>query len=125
VAVWFTAPENAPAVYAAFSTDGGASFGERIRVDDGDPLGRVDVELLPDGRAVAAWLERTETAAEVRARPVGQSGVMGASVTVAETAESRASGFPRLALAGDEVVFAWTLIGESGGVRVATLRLGK
>ncbi len=51
VVAWFTAPERRPAVYAAYSFDGGASFGRPQRVDDGDPLGRVDVELLPDGRA--------------------------------------------------------------------------
>ena len=48
VVAWFTAPEQRPVVYLAFSRDGGESFGDRIRVDEGDPLGRVDVELLEE-----------------------------------------------------------------------------
>jgi hypothetical protein len=121
--VWFTAPEHSAAVYAAFSYDAGASFGPRIRIDDGDPLGRVDVELLPGRRAVVSWLERTEAGAEIRARLVGAGGNVAGERLVSETAESRASGFPRLARVGDELLVAWRLVGEGGGVRVAALRV--
>jgi len=120
---WFTAPDNEPATYVAFSRDAGVTFGEPIGVDLGDPLGRVDIELLPDGRALVVWLERTEEAAEITARTVAADGTLGAPITVAETSESRGSGFPRMALAGDEAVIALTLMGEAGGVRVASLRV--
>lgn len=120
---WFTAPENEPAVHAAFSTDRGATWGEKIRVDRGDPVGRVDVELLPDGRALVVWLERTEEAAEVTARIVRSDGTLSGPVRVAGTSEARSSGFPRTARIGGEVLVAWTLAGESGGVRVASVRL--
>jgi hypothetical protein len=123
--VWFTAPEHSAAVYAAFSYDAGVSFGPRIRIDDGDPLGRVDVELLPDGRAVVIWLERTETAAEIRARLVDAGEGVGRVLPVSQTAETRASGFPRLARVGDELLVTWRLVGEEGGVRVAALRFGE
>ena len=120
---WFTAPDDTPATYVAFSQDAGRTFDEPIRVDGGDPLGRVDIELLPDGRAVVVWLEPSQQAAEILARTVAGDGSIGAPVTVAKTSASRGSGFPRMALASDEVVIAWTLMGESGGVRVASLRL--
>lgn len=120
---WYTAPDQQARVYAAFSSDGGASFGPSIRIDDGDPLGRVDVEQLDDGSALVTWLERTAAAAEVRARLVRKDGWTGAAQTVSETSESRASGFPRLARVGDELVIAWTLTGPEGGVRVASLQL--
>ncbi len=123
VVVWFTAPENVAAVYAAFSFDAGKSFGRRLRIDDGDPLGRGDVELLPAGRAVVTWLERTETAAEIRARMIDTRGEGKRGWTVTATSESRASGLPRTARVGKDIVFAWTLVGEGGGVRVATLEL--
>ncbi len=123
VVVWFTAPQQKPAVYAAFSSDSGKSFGRPIRIDEGDPLGRVDVELLEDGRAVASWLERSETAAEIRVRALGMKGRMGPSVVVAESSEARASGFPRLARVGEELLVAWTVVGDRGGVRTAAVRI--
>ena len=122
VVTWFTAPEQKPAVYAAFSSDGGRSFGGPIRLDEGDPLGRVDIEILEDGRAVVSWLERSAAAAEVRVRLVGRDGRLGRPVVVAETAEARASGFPRIVLLEDELLVAWTVVGDSGEVRVASVR---
>ncbi len=54
---WFTAEGDSPRALLAFSTDGGRSFGAPIRVDEEQTLGRVDVAMLPDGRAVVSWLE--------------------------------------------------------------------
>ncbi len=121
---WFTAPEQKTATYVAYSMDGGETFGAPIRVDDGDPLGRVDVELLDHGAALVVWLERTKSAAAIRARVVHPDGTADAAWNVAMTSESRGSGFPRMARVGSEVVFAWTLVGPDGGVRVATARVG-
>ncbi|HSG81216.1 MAG TPA: sialidase family protein [Gemmatimonadota bacterium] len=125
VIAWYTAPEQNARTYVAFSQDGGATFGSRIQIDDGDPLGRVDVELLADGTAIVAWLERTETAADVRVRLVKSDGWMGAPLAVSETSESRGSGFPRMARAGDEIVIAWTLTGDDGGVRAAAVQVDR
>ena len=121
VIAWFTAAEQIPAVYVAFSEDAGESFGTPVRIDDGDALGRVDVELLADGSALVTWLERTPKAAEVRARRVRMDGELGLGDAwrVAQTSEARSSGFPRMVRSGDEIVFAWTLPGDDGGVRVA------
>ncbi len=118
---WFTAPEQEPKVYAAFSADAGASFGDPVRVDDGQPRGRVDVELLADGSAIVVWLELTEPDAEIRARRITPDGMVGSSWLVSSTSEARASGFPRMVRVGDDLLFAWTLTGEAGGggVRVA------
>ena len=122
-AAWFTAPEQEAAVYVAFSQDGGATFGPPIRIDDGDPLGRVDIELLADGGAIVAWLERTNDAAAVLARRVEPGGASEKSWLLANTTESRASGFPRMALAGEDLVFAWTVTGDQGGIRVGSFRM--
>ena len=116
---WFTAPEQLPKIYVAFSIDAGATWTAPIRVDDGKPLGRVDIELLADGSALVSWLQATERA-EIRARRVRRNGKVDPSWLVTETSEARASGFPRMARVGDEIVFAWTEVGEKGGVRVAT-----
>ncbi|HEX9691384.1 MAG TPA: sialidase family protein [Gemmatimonadales bacterium] len=120
---WFAAPEQQARVQVAFSTDGGATFGLPLRVDDGRPSGRVDIELLADGSAVVAWLELTDADAEVRARRVTRHGSMDPSWLVAPTQESRGSGFPRMTRVGDELLFAWRLVGPDGGIRVAAARM--
>lgn len=110
-------------VLAAFSSDGGATFGEPVRVDEGEAMGRVDLALMDDGRALVVWLERVDGAAEIRARYVDARGA-GSSTAITGTAAERASGFPRMVRSGDRVFFAWTEAGENSRVRTATARLG-
>lgn len=118
---WYTAADNLQRVRVAFSTDAGKTWSEPVRVDGGDPAGRVDIEMLDAHSALVVWLERAAgDGAEVRARRVAMDGTMDAPWTVAMTQSSRSSGFPRMVKAGDELLFAWTLLGEGGGVRVAS-----
>ncbi|MGH7545269.1 MAG: sialidase family protein [Gemmatimonadota bacterium] len=121
---WYTEGSGRPAVHVAFSEDGARSFGAPIRMDDGEPLGRVDLELLPDGSAVVLWLEAPAGRGLVRARRVAPDGRAGRARTIAEVSGARASGFPRLArLGADSLLFAWTETGEAGGIRVAAGRV--
>lgn len=119
---WFTAARDTARVLVAFSENSGARFSEPVRVDAGDPAGRVDVVLLPGGAAVVGWLERTGDAAEVRMRIVTPEGRMGPLRAVAESSGERSSGFPRMARSGDELVVAWTEAGERTRVRTARVR---
>lgn len=111
-------------VLAAFSDDGGASFGEPVRVDDGEAMGRVHLALLDDGSALVTWLERVEGAAEVRVRHVDPTGV-GSATSITGTDAQRASGFPRMARSEDRIFFAWTEPGERPRVRTAVSSLGE
>lgn len=120
---WFTAKNDEPHAYAAFSSDSGASFGPPVRLDDVGALGRVDVQLVGDGSALATWIEFAEGKAQLKARRVDPSGQKSAAFTVAGLAASRASGYPRMARFGNEVIFAWTETGDAPGVRTAALRL--
>jgi hypothetical protein len=105
---WFTATNDQGRAFVAFSHDAGRTFGSPIRLDDAGTLGRVDVELTSDGSAIASWIEFADQRAQFRVRRVESSGSKSASVTVSGLAGSRASGYPRVALMGDEVLFAWT-----------------
>lgn len=121
---WFTGARDTARVKVAFSDDGGATFAAPIVVDGGNPAGRVDVELLDDTRAAVTWIERTGgDTAEVRLREVRADGTAGDAITVATTSGRRASGFPRMVRARDELVFAWTVPGSPAVVRVARARL--
>jgi hypothetical protein len=111
---WFTMAGDAPRVKVAFSDDAGASWGPPQVVDDGQPIGRVDV-VMPggsaggrgDGSAVVSWLEQTEQGASLRLRRVGDGSAGSASLAVAGTSTARSSGFPRLAASAAELVVAW------------------
>jgi BNR repeat-like domain len=105
---WFTAADEQQRVYVAFSEDGGKTFGEAIRIDDGKPAGRVDLVLLDPQTAVVAWLEQTAAGAEIRARRVSRTASAVPSVKVADSLMARASGFTRLARVGGDVWFTWT-----------------
>jgi hypothetical protein len=124
VAAWFTSPNDSAMVRIAFSEDAGDTFGEPIRVDDGSPVGRVDVALLADGSAAVTWLEQVGAdGAEVRLRRVESGGRRGGSSVIAGSSAARASGFPRMARAGDALLFAWTQPGDDARVRTAIAQL--
>ena len=115
---WFTAESDRPRAYVAFSRDAGRTFGSPVRVDDGVSLGRVDVELLADGSAIAAYIEQADKRAQFRVRRVEQSGTKSDAQTVAGIDAGRASGYPRIAIHGGELVLAW--VERDGTRRVRT-----
>ncbi len=121
---WFSAANDSSRVKVAFSDDAGAKFGEPVRVDGGNPVGRVEVALLPDGAALVTWIERAGgDSAAVRARRITREGRAGVPFTIAASSAARASGFPRMALTSDFALFAWTQPGRPSGVRVARVSL--
>lgn len=121
---WYTGADSTLQVKVAFSADAGATFGAPVRVDGGNPVGRVDVVLLDDGGALVSWIEGSAAReAEVRVRRVGPDGKMGAPRTVAGSSSARSSGFPRMVPAGEDLVFAWTAPGEQSMVRAARIPL--
>jgi hypothetical protein len=122
---WFTAAGDRPRANVAFSTDAGATFGRALQFDDGAPLGRVDIVMLPDGAALVVWLERGANGGMIKARRVDTGGALSQSFMVAGTSAARSSGFPRLVRAGDDVIFAWTDASTPSRVRVARAALSK
>lgn len=120
---WYTAAEDKSSVLVAFSEDGGDSFADPYRVDQGSPLGRVSIQLLEDGSAVVAWLETREKETFLLVRKVTARGDLGGVREVARSSESRTSGFPRLARSGRELLISWTDAGQgTSQVRMARLR---
>ena len=120
VVAWFTGAVDTARVQVAFSEDGGRTFGAPVRIDDGDPAGRVDVVLGDDGVALVSWIERTQGEGALRLREVRADGSASAPLTVAAVSAERGTGFPRMARAGDAVVIAWTDVAMKG-VRAARI----
>jgi hypothetical protein len=126
VVAWFTAKDDKPQAFAAFSSDAGRTWGAPIRLDDASTLGHVDIELLEDGSAVAAWVEFADSRPSLRIRRIETSGMRSQPVVVAGDGEHRVTGIPRLAAHGDEIVLAWTEAGAAADgreqVKVATVK---
>lgn len=114
---WFTGVNSKPQVKLAFSKDAGASFGEPVTVDDGNPAGRVETLLLDDGSALVCWLEKLTDGGAVRLRRINPDGKLDQAITVAPSGTARSNRFPQMARVGNELVFAWT------GARVFTATL--
>lgn len=120
---WFTAAGNQGRAQVAFSRDGGSTFGPPVRVDDGETLGRVDVELLPDGSAVVLWIESVGGRTDLRARRVFSDGRRGPASIVSPIGADRSSGVPRVVRHGNELVFAWRASTPSPHIAVAVASL--
>lgn len=123
---WFTGARDTNKVNVAFSTDGGATWSAPIRVDGGQPGGRVDLLMLSDGSVVVSWLERTGgNVAAVQARRVTRSGELGEVKTIAQSSAARASGVPRMAMNGSDIYFAWTVPTRPSSVRIARAKVSE
>ena len=115
---WFTAKGGTGHSFVAFSHDVGRTFGAPTRIDEESSLGRVGIELLDDGSAVATWVEFAPEHSQFSARNIATNGTAGPVVKIAEATGTR---FPRVARADRELLFAWT-DSEGGQARVHTAR---
>jgi hypothetical protein len=105
---WFTGTGDRGHVFAAFSNDSGKTFAAPIAIEDAGTEGRVAVELLATGSAIVSWVEFADQRSQVRIRQIDPSGARTESLNVASNGASRASGYPRMAVHGDELLLAWT-----------------
>ncbi len=123
VAAWYSEAGDEPKVMAGVSADGGRTFGEPLRLDGGDPVGRVDAIYLEDGSALVTWVEGGEDTAMIRLRRIRPDGTLSRPATIAAASAARGGGFPRMVRAGERLVFAWTEVGEPPRIRLAESRI--
>lgn len=116
---WFTAPDGDTQVNVAFSMDGGATFAKPIRLPGESPLGRLGLAMLDEQRAAVSWL----LDGRIEVAQVGAEGLLSDPVTIAETANVRASGFPQMVRVAGQLLFAWT-DAEEKMVKTALLDIG-
>lgn len=118
---WYTMANDTPKVQIAISTDAGANFSQAIGIDDGNPLGRVDL-VFDNDDLIISWLEKIDTEnATIRVAKVKQDGVIEKKMTVTQTSTARSSGFPILEKLGKQLIVAWTeIIDEEENTTVAS-----
>jgi hypothetical protein len=119
---WFTAPDDKPQVYVVLSNDGGATFGKKIRIDDGKAQGRVDIASRATGGAVVSWVERGEKGNEVRIREIAPNATAAAPTNVSGMTGIGSGAFPRMVRSGDDIVIAWTDASRPPQVRTAIVK---
>ncbi len=124
VVAWFAMPEGERQVKVAFSDDAGANFQSPIRIDEGNPEGRVDVILQEDGSALISWLENKEGGQAAVQMAVVRPGMeKSKAVSLTDMSASRSSGFPRIAKLKDKIYLAWTSVeGKKTKVKTAILK---
>lgn len=116
---WFTAVDGQSKVQLVFSKDGGTEFGQPVQADLGNPLGRVDVAMIDENNALISWVEDIDGESYIKFRKIMTDGTAGEVITVMPTDDSRASGFPQMAIFKDKVYVAWTKT-EDGKTQIKT-----
>lgn len=115
---WFSMPDKKAQVNIIFSNDGGATFKEPIRIDEGKPIGRVDIVMLDSATATVSWMEGSS----IKAVKVYSDGKKDSPIMIASSSKARSSGFPQMTKSGDKMIFAWTDDKEKT-IKVASLGL--
>jgi len=120
---WFTGAKEENRVKVALSEDAGASFTPAFTIDDGNPIGRVDIVFTAKGEALISWIEQVAGGGEIRVAKVDQTGKQGKSITLMSTGISRQSGFPILETHEGSYILAWTSGEEKTTVRTIQFEL--
>ncbi|MEP1096034.1 MAG: hypothetical protein ABJG78_13050 [Cyclobacteriaceae bacterium] len=120
---WYSAANNQPEVKVAFSSNGGETFDQPIMIDQTSPLGRVDLAMINEQKAIVSWLTSENGKTVIKTQFVEANGALSEPMNIAETSESRGSGFPQLEKFGDEVYVAWTVFedGEESEIKMIKL----
>ena len=85
------------------------------------PLGERGSEILHVNRAGMVKVLWRDSSILLRRLTVSPDGTRGEALKVADTSAARASGFPRLAAWGDELILAWRDVAEPPRVRTAVV----
>ena len=112
VVAWFTAANDKPKVNLSFSSNNGETFNTPIRIDNGKPIGRVDVALIDDNNAIVSWMETKENNTELKMIKVNIDGSTSNPFVVSTISESRGSGFPQFELINNKIIVAWNHIDD-------------
>ena len=121
-AVWPTQGQDGFEVRARFSTDASQTWGRVVRINTGETIGRVDIAMLDESRAIFSWIESGEPTT-IRCRVATTDNNLSPPMLVSETSSARSSGFPRLAVLGQHIYFAWTEVGKPSHLRTARMRV--
>lgn len=117
---WFTGAETQNKVKLIRSHDGGKNWEEPIVIDGDRPVGRVDVQILPDTSALLSWLAADN---QIKVQRISRDGKELGSAIVATVEGGRSLGFPQLAYREGAVYLAWTDTNEPKQIKMVRASL--
>ena len=114
--IWYTAPADRAQINFARYDAALDRFSPPILLDDQTPLGRVDLQLAPDGTAYATGLTTKDGTddALLTLWTISPDGTVERE-DLTTTSAARSSGFPKIALFEDKLYWARTVVGEQKG----------
>ena len=118
VIAWFSMKDKKGEVKAIFSKDGGKTFGEPIRINEGITIGRVDVVMIDSATTFISWME----GGDIKASKVHANGIKEDPILIGSSSDKRSSGFPQMTKADNRLIFAWT-DDKRKTIEVATVNL--
>jgi hypothetical protein len=118
---WFTVAQDTPQIKVAFSNDNGTTFNRPILIGNTMSLGRLDIEMLDEISAVVSWMETVNGQTVIKIQRVFIDGRKSKTFVVAESSESRSSGFPRMIINNNDIIMAWTQVGDQLQVKTAII----
>ncbi len=121
-AAWPTQGEDGFSVRVRSSPDVGQTWGKVVEVNTGETIGRVDIAMLNASQAIVSWIESGDKTT-IRCRLVNADGTMGPPRQIAATSSARSSGFPRIAVLGQQDYAAWAQDGDPSHIQTARLPL--
>ena len=119
---WFTGAKGVSAVKIAFSDDDGRSFATPLIIEHQDPIGRVDLEMLPDGSALVSWVEWIDGNEVISICRASQKHGCKTQQLLGLNVGNEPLNFPRLERINEDIYLVWTQPDENGD-NLSMLRL--
>lgn len=120
---WYTMDQDTGKVFLKISNNNAESFGERIRIDHGQALGRVKIKHSNKGDIFVCWFEMHEENSSLLLKRFNSEGLLIEEWNIATVSSGRESGFPALSIQGDELILTWTQNHNSTRIRSALIKI--
>ena len=111
---WFTGAKGDSSVNVAFSDDDGKSFSKPYDIGNKNPIGRVDLEMLPDGDALVSWVEWIDGSEIINICKANQEHGCRAEEQLVFNTSNASLNFPQLERVNEDIYLVWTQPDESG-----------
>ena len=105
-----------------FSEFYGASFGNPIKINDHDAIGRVDVAFLNDQEVLVSYMEGDDVGTYLRIKKVSIDGKVSEPITISKIDSGRNTGVPQLEILNNEIFIVWTVF-ENEKNQLKTVKL--
>ncbi len=115
---WFSEAKNNPKVQLSFGNIDRNTLEPPITINSNPTIGRIDLTMISDTQAVVSWIEDVGDDTLIQLIKVDKNGAKGDVLTVSKTNAARASGFPRMAVDGENIVIAYTMLEKDKPSRI-------